>query len=108
MAETRKESMMSECMKRCRWFVLFPVLLGIGAFAIGYYLNAESVRTLWLILAGTMVVMGVAGMAMMMFMSKRRAVNSSCCCGPQTSMEAFGNFCCGASEEPQKGNNEAT
>ena len=45
-------SMMSECMKGCRWFPLMPLIVGIVFFMLGYYLDAEITRILWMIFAG--------------------------------------------------------
>jgi len=52
-------SMMGECMKRCRWFPLMPLIIGIGLFALGYFLDAEVVRVLWMVLAGIVVLVGI-------------------------------------------------
>jgi uncharacterized membrane protein len=53
------KAMMKGCLQRCKWCPLMPVLIGVIAFLLGYFLNAETVRILWLILSGAMVVMGL-------------------------------------------------
>lgn len=45
-------SMMGECMRGCRWFPLIPVILGILLLLLGYYLDAEITRILWMGAAG--------------------------------------------------------
>jgi hypothetical protein len=61
-------SMMSKCMKGCRWFPLVPVVLGIAFFVLGYYLDAEITRILWMVAAGLVILMGTLGAVMMRVM----------------------------------------
>ena len=49
---------MMKCMKGAKWFLLMPGVLIILAFILGYLLDPETVKTLWLILTGTLVVLG--------------------------------------------------
>ena len=66
--------MMERCcggMKGCRWFPLFPILLGVALFLVGYFLSAEVVRILWLIFAAIPIVMGVFGFIMMSIMFRK-------------------------------------
>ena len=58
-------SKMSECMKGCRWFPLIPVVLGILLLLLGYYLNAEITRILWMVVAGFVILMGTFCLLMM-------------------------------------------
>ncbi|MHC4324896.1 MAG: hypothetical protein ACYSUX_11560 [Planctomycetota bacterium] len=58
-------SMMAGCMKMCRWFPLIPLIIGVTFLLLGYYLNAEVTRILWMIAAGLMILMGVFGFLMM-------------------------------------------
>ncbi|MHC4362257.1 MAG: hypothetical protein ACYSTZ_05475 [Planctomycetota bacterium] len=67
-------SMMSKCMKGCGWFPLVPVVLGIVLLLLGYYLDAEITRILWMITAGLAVTIGVFGLLMVHKMKK-------ICCG---------------------------
>ncbi len=62
---------MCKCMKRCRWCLFVPVTLGIIAFVLGYFLDAEAVRTLWLILSGVTVLLGLFGLTMKTLMSRK-------------------------------------
>jgi len=65
-------SMMGECMKGCRWFPLIPLVFGTALFLLGYYLDAEVTRILWMIAAGLLVLMGTFGFLMM---SRMRRIN---------------------------------
>jgi hypothetical protein len=67
-------SMMAECMKKCRWFPLIPVVLGALLFLLGYYLNAETTRILWMIVSGLVIIFGTFGFVMISGMKKT-------CCG---------------------------
>jgi hypothetical protein len=57
-------SKMGECMKKCRWFPLVPVILGAALLLLGYYLDAEITRILWMIVAGLVILMGTVGFVM--------------------------------------------
>lgn len=65
-------SMMAECMKKCRWFLLIPVLFGVLFLLLGYVLDAEVTRTLWMAAAGVVIVMGAFGFLMMSMCRKKR------------------------------------
>jgi hypothetical protein len=58
-------SVMGECMKGCRWFPLIPVILGILFLLLGYYLDAEITRILWMVAAGFLILMGTFCLLMM-------------------------------------------
>lgn len=66
-------SMMAECMRKCRWFLLIPVIIGILLLLLGYVLDAEVTRILWMTAAGLVILMGGFGF-LMMSLSKR-----ACC-----------------------------
>jgi len=66
-------SMMAECMRKCRWFLLIPVIIGILLLLLGYILDAEVTRILWMTAAGLVILMGAFGF-LMMSLSKR-----ACC-----------------------------
>jgi len=57
--------MMKECMKRCRWCPIIPVILGIFLLLLGYYLDAEITRILWMAVAGLIILLGTFGLFMM-------------------------------------------
>jgi len=65
-------SMMAECMKKCRWFLLIPILIGITFLLLGYFLDAEATRTLWMTGAGLVILMGAFCFLMMSLCRKRR------------------------------------
>lgn len=58
-SEMNMMGMMKGCMKKCRWCPLMPITFGILLFLLGFYLDAEVVRLLWLIFTGFMALMGV-------------------------------------------------
>jgi len=64
------KEVMKECMKRSRWCPLIPMTLGIISFLLGYFLDAEIVRILWLIFSGMAILMGVFCFIMMSAMGK--------------------------------------
>ncbi len=57
-------SKMAECMKKCRWFPLIPVVFGVVLLLLGYYLDAEITRVLWMITAGFVILLGTFGLVM--------------------------------------------
>ena len=57
-------TMMKTCMHGVRWFPLIPVTVGTTLFLLGYFLDAEGVRVLFLILAAVPVMMGLLGLFM--------------------------------------------
>lgn len=63
--DDNRRSMMNKCMKRCRWFLLVPVALGIAFLMLGYFLNPEITRILWMIAAGFVILMGIFVLVMM-------------------------------------------
>ena len=65
------KDVMQACMKRCRWCPLIPIIIGITMFLVGYFLDAEAVKTLWLFVSCLPILMGVMGLIMMNFMFKQ-------------------------------------
>ncbi|MHC4655241.1 MAG: hypothetical protein ACYTDW_03220 [Planctomycetota bacterium] len=63
-------SMMNKCMKRCRWFLFVPVVFGIAFLKLGYFLNPEITRILWMIAAGFVILMGTFALLMMSRMNR--------------------------------------
>ena len=62
---------MKHCAKKCRWCPLIPITLGGIFFLLGFYLDAEVVRLMWLILSGFLVLMGTMGLIMMRIMGRK-------------------------------------
>lgn len=62
--------MMGHCMRAFRWLPLIPLCIGVFLFLLGYFLSAEAVRILWLVLAAIPVILGVLGFLMMTAMSR--------------------------------------
>jgi hypothetical protein len=58
-SETNIMEMMKECMKGCKVCSLIPITLGILAFLLGYFLDAEIVRILWLVFSGLIALFGI-------------------------------------------------
>jgi hypothetical protein len=63
-------SMMSKCMKGCGWFPVIPVVLGIALLLLGYCLDAEITRILWMVAAGFVILAGTFGIIMMSKMKR--------------------------------------
>jgi hypothetical protein len=64
-------SMMAECMKKCRWFPLILLIVGIFLFLLAYYLDAEITRILWMAVAGLIILLGTFGLIMTSIISKK-------------------------------------
>ena len=62
--------MMTHCATNMRWMPLFPITVGITLFLLGFYLEPEVVRVIFLTLAALPVIMGVFGFIMMSIMRK--------------------------------------
>ena len=52
-------------MSKCKWFPLIPVVFGVVLLLLGYYLDAEITRVLWMVVAGLTVLLGTFGLVMM-------------------------------------------
>jgi hypothetical protein len=63
--------MMHHCTRSFRWVPLIPLGLGIFLILLGYFLSADVVRVLWLVLAAIPVTMGLLGLLMMSAISRR-------------------------------------
>lgn len=66
----RCEGEMKKCMMHCKWCPLIPVVLGVVLFLLGYFLDAEIVRIVWLVLSGLVVLMGIGCFIMTSLMMK--------------------------------------
>ena len=55
-------TMMRQCMRSFRWFPLVPLGIGVVFFLLGYFLSAEAVRVLWLVLSTIPIILGVLGL----------------------------------------------
>jgi len=60
-------------MGKCRWFPLVPVVFGVILLLLGYYLDAEITRVLWMAVAGVTVLLGTFGLIMM------SRIKGACC-----------------------------
>ena len=74
MGDGRGTTMMGTTMKTFmhgfRWFPLIPLAVGTVLFLVGYFLDAEVVRVLFLILAAVPVIMGLLGFFMLRTMTR--------------------------------------
>lgn len=61
-------SMMDKCVKGCRWLPLVPVTIGVLFLLLGYCIDAEVIRVLWMILAGLTILVGAFVLLMMRLM----------------------------------------
>ncbi|MHC4442513.1 MAG: hypothetical protein ACYTBZ_20345 [Planctomycetota bacterium] len=57
-------SMIKACMKKCRWCPVIPIILGILFLLLGYNLDAQITRTLWMVISGFIILMGIFGLIM--------------------------------------------
>ncbi len=64
-SETNMMEMMKECMKGCKVCSFIPITLCIIAFLLGYFLDAEIVRILWLVFSGLIALFGIFILLMM-------------------------------------------
>ena len=64
--------MMEDCMKKCRWCPLIPVIFGIILFLVGYFLRADIVRIVWLTLSGLVILLGLLCLIMMGLMGGKK------------------------------------
>ena len=62
--------MIGHCMRAFRWLPLIPLCIGVVLFLLGYFLSAEAVRILWLVLAAIPVILGALGLFMTTSMSR--------------------------------------
>ena len=53
-----KDQGMKKCLKGAKWFLLIPGVIITLAFLLGYTLNPSTVRVLWLIITGFLMVIG--------------------------------------------------
>jgi hypothetical protein len=63
-----KNATMSRCSKGMKifgWLPSIPVLFGVVAILLGYFLSPEGVRILWLIVSGTVLFVGLLGFILM-------------------------------------------
>ncbi len=70
---------MARCFSFCRYFLLFPVLLGILFLTLGYILGPEVIRPIWMVGAGIL-----AGIGLLAFLAMSRFAAGSNffgCCG---------------------------
>ena len=63
-------TMMRHCMRSFRWFPLVPLGIGAVFFLLGYFLSAEAVRVLWLVLSAIPIILGVLGLFLMTAMMR--------------------------------------
>jgi hypothetical protein len=63
------DSKKCSCISACRWFPIFPVVLGIAAIAAGYVLSPSTIKTIWLALSMAMAGFDVFALVMMRTMT---------------------------------------
>ena len=68
---------MFKCMKGATWFLLIPGALMILAFILGYFLDPVSVRLLWLITSGVLIVLGATFYILMNIWAKKLQRNAA-------------------------------
>ena len=58
-------------MKGAKWFMLIPGLVLVSAFLLTFFLNPEVVQTLWLVITGTILGLGLFFMLMITLWIKK-------------------------------------
>ena len=71
------ENSMARCMAKCRHVPWFPVVLGTIFLLLGYFLNPEVLRVLWITGAVLVAATGVIGLIAIHRMAA--SGNSACC-----------------------------
>jgi hypothetical protein len=71
---------MMKCMKGARWFLIIPGVFVIIAFLLGYFLDPATLRLLWLIITGALLVIGTTFLIAMNFWTKGISKKSGFCC----------------------------
>jgi len=54
----------NSCMKLVRWFPYSLVFTGLALFVLGYLLEPETIKTLWLVITGLLTLFGLFILAM--------------------------------------------
>jgi len=49
---------MMKCLKQAKWFLLIPGVIVTLAFLLGYVLEPTTIRILWLVITGSLIVLG--------------------------------------------------
>ena len=57
-------ALVNSCMKLARWFPYSLVFTGLALFVLGYLLEPETVKTLWLVITGFLTLSGLFILAM--------------------------------------------
>ncbi len=71
---------MQQCMGRCKLCPLLPIIMGVVLLLLGYALPAATVRIMWMVLSGLMILMGIICLAVTNLLKKR-----TCCEGDENS-----------------------
>lgn len=74
-----KQGMM-KCMNGAKWFLLLPGLFIIVAFLLGYFLDPMTLRVLWLMITGALLLLGAIFYLVMNFWFKGMRKKSGICC----------------------------
>jgi len=59
------------CLRKCRWLPFFLASLSGIAFAISFYLSAETTRVLWMIFSGVVITVGALGFFALSIMARK-------------------------------------
>ena len=62
---------MGQGMRKCRWFLLAPVILGVLRLLMGYYLDARVTRMLWMVTSALVILLGILAFGMVSSFSRR-------------------------------------
>ncbi len=62
---------MKECLGRCRWCPLAAVFMGLILLIVGYSVDPENLRKIWLLVSSLIVLCGIVMTIVFNIMSKK-------------------------------------
>jgi len=68
-----KSGMMKTCIEKGGWALLIPYSIGVILFLVGWFLSAEAVRQLWLVISGLIATVGFIGLVMVNLMIRNHS-----------------------------------
>ncbi|ATX80050.1 hypothetical protein Ga0123461_1637 [Mariprofundus aestuarium] len=66
-----KSGMMKTCIEKGGWALLIPYSIGVILFLVGWFLSAEALRLIWLILSSLIATVGFIGLVMVNLMIRK-------------------------------------
>jgi len=72
-----KSDVVNICIDRGGWMLIAPYAIGIVLFLVGWFLSAEAVRVLWLLISGLIAVVGLITLVMANLIIRDRSKGDS-------------------------------